>query len=306
MFLIALACTCISALAAGNIQLSPAVAEDAPTIEFSTDAYYKMSVAPNEMANTFEAWLHIDESYLEESGVIMGNYGHESSINFEILAGGVPRMYYADGKGSTYDCKFSAVDVRSSDYVHLAIVRNKEEGKLFCYLNGELKQTIVVDVPEITTRGFAVGGDCREGNTRYFRGELRSVAIYSDVRSQAEIMSDMEAVDSRDEKLLAAYDRVSSVDGESIDDLSQNGNDLKKAWRWKEKIAEPDDYAYSFAVVGDTQIITYYYPDYLANIYDYIVDNIKRRISNTFSDWGILPMLIRMQNGKSLRWRFAS
>lgn len=42
---------------------------------------------------------------------------------------------------------------------------------------------------------------------------------------------------------------------------------------WKEAVEPPADYAYSFAVIGDTQTMNYYYPMELGKIYDWVVDN---------------------------------
>jgi len=44
---------------------------------------------------------------------------------------------------------------------------------------------------------------------------------------------------------------------------------------WLEKAPELSEYAYSFAVVGDTHYINYNHPDKLHYIYDYLVDNAK-------------------------------
>lgn len=42
---------------------------------------------------------------------------------------------------------------------------------------------------------------------------------------------------------------------------------------WIDTMEEPEDYAFSFAVIGDTQIINDLYPDDYATIYDYVLDN---------------------------------
>ena len=49
-------------------------------------------------------------------------------------------------------------------------------------------------------------------------------------------------------------------------------NDLF-GYAWVEDVEAPADYAYSFAVVGDTQILNRYSPQYMTNIYDWLVDN---------------------------------
>ena len=52
---------------------------------------------------------------------------------------------------------------------------------------------------------------------------------------------------------------------------------------WLDTVAEPSDYDYSFAVIGDTQVISYIYPNNMHTIYDWIVDNKDtHKISHVF------------------------
>lgn len=53
---------------------------------------------------------------------------------------------------------------------------------------------------------------------------------------------------------------------------------------WLDSCDEPTDYDYSFAVVGDIQNISYFYPEKVHTIYDYIVDNIEsKKIAHVFT-----------------------
>ena len=46
---------------------------------------------------------------------------------------------------------------------------------------------------------------------------------------------------------------------------------------WVTYLAEPSDYAYSFAIVGDTQYVTKYNPDALLSMYDWIAKNAESK-----------------------------
>jgi hypothetical protein len=52
---------------------------------------------------------------------------------------------------------------------------------------------------------------------------------------------------------------------------------------WIKSVEEPSEYEFSFMVIGDTQILTYYYPDKLENVYDYVLKNVnKKNVKHVF------------------------
>ena len=59
--------------------------------------------------------------------------------------------------------------------------------------------------------------------------------------------------------------------------MSGNGFDLQRYPDWIENHEPITDYSYSFAVVGDTQIVTRYNPNKFAYIYDWIRENAKSK-----------------------------
>ena len=54
-----------------------------------------------------------------------------------------------------------------------------------------------------------------------------------------------------------------------VEDETGNGYDLTKGYIWGD-LQEPNDYDYSFALVGDTQIVARSYPEDMQTIYNYI------------------------------------
>ena len=81
-------------------------------------------------------------------------------------------------------------------------------------------------VPEVPESPLWIGGDPRDGNKQYFKGAIKSAALYSEARSADQIKKDAASgIDASDPTLLAAFDL--SVGGSArLKDLSAKGNDL--------------------------------------------------------------------------------
>ena len=245
---------------------------------FDKGSALKMPVNFDAIPKSYEAWIKLDTSLKGRGGVIMGTYKESSSpsFNIEIKENGNPRVYYNDGSVVT-DKTFTCVDVRTDEWVHLAITH--EKNKLNCYINGELSETIQdVSFPDFAPeRAMMIGGDYRTGNDQYnmqyFKGSIKEIAVFNDVRTPDEVAADYVALDFDDDNLLASY--TLSPNCVESKDLSKNGYDIVSPWVDESDIDIPNDYAYSFMIVGDTQIITDQHSEYLHCIYDYIVDNVE-------------------------------
>ena len=116
---------------------------------------------------------------------------------------------------------------------------------------------------------LSIGGDDRKAdpnwpgitdfdNYRYFKGRVFSACVFSDVRSAAEIASDKATHPTNDANLLMSYDFAEESSTRVVYDKSGNGYDLSAYYKWldADDREEMTGYAYSFAVVGDTQVIT--------------------------------------------------
>ena len=242
---------------------------------------YEMASAFDRIPATFEAWVYFPEDAPTMTGVILGDYaGSTSSVctNFEITAEGSPRLYYIDSNGAVTDIVFSDVHVAKGEWTHVAIVRLKDENKLFCYCNGNLGQVINTATPDVLgTLNMVIGGDHRESNSKYFKGYIKEISVYSDVRGRYKIKEDMNGPDLDDPDLIAAFDLSSYPENDTIADISGNGYDATLDVFWLDEKEPVTDYAYSFAVIGDTQILAEIYPGKVSNIYDWIVDNVEEK-----------------------------
>ena len=280
---------------------------------FSEDASYYPTKPLNAFPNTIEVWLKFPTDYSSRGGVVIGNYGGiKACINFEIYTNGIPRFYCTDSFGNVYDYVFNKVDIRKRAWMNVSVVNNIEANRVECYVNGELIQFIEGAYPQdyaMLTSGFSFGGDLRSGNPQYFKGGISSVAMFSRAKNSSEIIADMKSVDDCDPDLIAHYE-VSSADLNcDIADLGMNGYDLSCERRWMESKDDVGDYAYSFCVVGDTQILARYYPDSFHSIYDWILENrYSKKIeyvfglgditdANTSAEWALASGQISRLNG---------
>ncbi len=271
----------------------PATASEG--LSFTADSLRKVDKLLHAIPLTIEAEIYLPESYSERAGVIFGNYSGSKNWNFEVQPNGVPRLYYTDTTGANADYKFSNVDIRTGDWAHVAITFDFSTKTIAFYLNGALAQTLSCTNDMSTAAlevAFVLGGDNRSGNGQYFKGEIRSLTAFSTVRSADEIRSDYEGViNPLDEDVILHYYLSEDDAQRDIHDYSGNGYDIAIEWFSDEDVEL--DYAYSFAVIGDTQVLAQNYSEKMEAIYDWILANKdSKKIAHVFGlgditeEWG--------------------
>ena len=257
----------------------PAAAAPTDGLTFEANEYFTMSRPYEAVPLTFEAWVYVPTSDGARQGAIIGNYeGGVPCVNFEITTGGKPRLYVVDSNKTVYDYTFSGVDVRANDWNHVAIVYDAANARVECYVGGVLRATKTdVDVPAMdpaVIRGaFALAGDNRAGNAQYFKGALRSVSLFTNVRTAEQIKADMNKIKPTDPDLLAHYDLTAPIVDDTIIDDGNGMYDVQRVRTWFTDKEPVTDYAYSFCVVGDTQKIAINEPEKFHYIYDWILAN---------------------------------
>ena len=245
---------------------------------------------------TFEAWIFMPDYYHGKiGGTIVGNYRsyNGARILLEVYADGNPRLSYTNAEGKTSYHRFTNVDLRTGAWQHLTVVHDAKTGEARCYVNGELKQTLTENVLAYSDNAleqkFLIGRDTAlryaEGDgeywenrkDQYFKGFIKELRLYSDVRSAEEIAADYAgALDTADAGLLACYQISPENKYDTLTDVSGNGYDAAyKQLLWEAEYVEPieNNYAYSLALVGDTQTVNDQNPELLKSIYQWIVDN---------------------------------
>ena len=259
------------------------------------------------MPRAYEAYLQVPTSLTGSAGVVYGNYTGYSNSDYVMLSiaeNGVPVMSF-----NGQQIAFSQVDVRSDSFVHLVICVDKNNNTAKCYIDGELAQTVEeTSVSDVATeRIFRIGGDLRNGNPAIFKGKIRSMAFYKDVRISREIAEDMVCVDTSDKNLIAAYDFNTVQSGDNkVTDISANKNHLTIEKVWLDTFELEKDYAYSFAVVGDTQYIVRDNPDKLDDIYEWILANKEsQKIEYVMGMGDIVEHLYMEEANLAKEWQIA-
>ncbi len=229
---------------------------------------------------TFEAEFTVEKSKLNSVNTLMGlNDSFSAGWDFTLNKSGNPRVGIRQVAGPSTQAVyvFNNVNVATGRKVHLAFTLDTTNNMLHCYVNGELAQSINIAVTTSFTGKYLpmVGGDYRSGNAYYFPGAIHSVSAWSDMRSDSEILDDYKnGVNASDSALLVSYD-FTRCDKCMMTDLSSKKNDLTllKLWLEKDEVAPVTDYAYSFAVVGDTQTMCEENPEAMEKIYDWLIAN---------------------------------
>ena len=255
-------------------------------LSFMQSVHHRISDKLSATPLTIEAEIYIDPTVTGRAGAIFGNYtGIREDLLFEIYENGIPRFYYSDVAGNVRDIRFNNVDVRTGDWAHIALTFDFEAGAISLYLNGSLAQTVPCEfdlADDITRYQFVLGGDNRSNNGNYFKGQIRYLAAYSDVRTAQEIAaSAKEGINLYADDILVSYLLNENSAKKDIVDLTGNGYDIPIEWFDNNNVEL--DYEYSFAVVGDTQWLSRYSPAKMEKIYDWILENKdSKKISYVF------------------------
>lgn len=291
----------------GAISLFAETDSDKAGLTFSGTSYgadedYRLDKNLEEVPHTFTAWVYIPNALYSQRHIILGNYPSLSRytgyLNFEIQTNGRPRLVIGDGSKDSayqsgdqvmYDYVFDNAAVPADTWTQITIVSDEARQELRCYLNGVLKQTITDNFapidPTSINHTFMMGGDFRQSgnklNQYYYKGQLKDVYLYSDVRTADEIASDYaNGPDLDNAHLICAYDIDADDHGKDIEDISGNGYTMyyNKMWLTEEEMialrGDTSDRAYSFAVVPDIQYMTEWRQEALAPLYQWIVDNV--------------------------------
>lgn len=236
---------------------------------------YMFEKALPTMPLTFEATMYFPYNMTSDyTHIIMSNFQRGTTgFIFEITKGGQPSVMFYDADDVRTRYTFSNVSVYNGEKTHIAIVADVDGGKIHCYANGTLAQSLdlTVNPSDFEASHMAFGTDNREVNLNLFRGALINVACYSDVRTADEIIADMTSQGTDD--LILHFDMSEMTYGDTAVDLSDSQNNAVYEQYWFDEIDNITDYAYSIAVVGDTQHNVQYQPETFAMLYDWLKAN---------------------------------
>ncbi len=250
---------------------------------------YRLDSAISENINTFECWIRMgkNEHTSTVKSVIFGSYcfynalnSNNRFVNWEITPEGYVSVWWAGTQVT-----FPSIDVRTSEWIHISVVRDTADQKFLLYINGAYQETAEEYASADTSGNYyrqRIGGDSTEGQRKSpFWGEIGQVTCYSSVRTAEEIRLDYEESHkishlTRDRSLLfntmlMAGDTVALDTSIHCNNARLITNDL---------YYEGDLYPtgdYSFAVMGDTQKLTRANQEAIDSYMDWILDNQKDR-----------------------------
>ena len=226
---------------------------------------------------TLEVKLRIPSGV--KRGTIFGNYHWDetsNNIDFGIGASGNPVIRIRDD-AKVYQYIFPNGTVPYNTWVHLTLVRDVANKKAYCYINGMPVQELDMadSYGALSNQQYKIGGNNVYINPDYFKGEIMSLAVYSDVRTATEVKSDATTSTIDKSSLMLYYDFSNASNRPAtVADKSGNGNDaVRNLMIFDGGEVPASDYAYTFAVIGDTQNMAKYYPDHFNDIYNFIYDN---------------------------------
>ena len=262
---------------------------------FDNQYYYETYERFEETPLTFEAVVKLPSTGNGGSDkVIIGNYYTPSTantLNFEIK-GTVchPEIYVIDRLGNEYVFVFDKVTASTDYWEHIAITFDKASGYAYCYQNGLLMQQLEYNGEldnidwEDCIYPHILGGDWQSADFGKFNRRMMYAALFTSPRTRAQIYADArDGIDTSDESLLVYYDCMSATAGGNktptvITDGVSGKYDAHYFYPFFDKEdKDPDSYDYSFAVVGDTQLINERYPDIYAGLYDWIIANAESK-----------------------------
>ena len=253
---------------------------------------YQVTKAINHTANTFQAVVRMEKNNYtsNNSSIIFGNYNYYNALTGSVYECNKYVNYEIDKNGHVVvdwaktRIIFTSVDIRTNEWVHIAVVRDIKAKCFVLYVNGILteKSNVYSDV-ELDGNEFKqrIGFDCSHGSLSLpFYGEIGHVSLYYSPKTESEIYDDYSDIlnisyKTRDYDLAVSYNLEHGQD--VIYDKSINCNSatiMNIDYFYDGEFFATGDY--SFGVVGDTQVLARYTPESLKLYSKWAVENKDR------------------------------
>jgi len=113
--------------------------------------------------------------------------------------------------------------ISTSEWNHIAVTWDHT----FCavYINGVIQNTILTDVPDLTSGSWYLGASTLPGTVSSFSGNLDEIRIWSTVRDSAQIVDNMHRVVDGDSEGLVAEWRFDEGIGSKVFDITEASHD---------------------------------------------------------------------------------
>lgn len=236
------------------------------TIRDEWTDYVQLSKTFTAAPTTVEAYVNIPANVPDwKKAVIISDMGGADEVNgFEASVDffGHPRFTLA---GGAVDVTFEDVDLRTGKWEHIAFTFDAATGEAKFYLNGSLADTKTAAAATLTAsnRKAVIGNDMTYTKSSAFQGAMKKLAVYSDVRTADEILTDMAGVSASADALIGYW-----VLNGSYTDKSSNANtgvltNIGTAWYKADAPADAKDGEFTIVHIGDQQVAT----DFIYGLY---------------------------------------
>ncbi|AOX01713.1 hypothetical protein BJP34_21745 [Moorena producens PAL-8-15-08-1] len=177
---------------------------------------------------TVEAWIKADSTQADlgqaKNSIIekwSGSGGYPFVIRYVRSSGKITVARY---DGSTNPGMASNIAINDDKFHHIAFVKDGDQ--LYLYIDGELDKTRTDTTTESTQNSSSLHIGNR-ANKNHFQGEIDEVRVWNVARSATEISENYNQTLTGAETGLVGYWNFDedSVNGNTITDLSRNGND---------------------------------------------------------------------------------
>lgn len=292
-------------------------ANSSPWLYSGMEGYYKAEKIHDSLPKGFEATVRIpkgEEVFAVDDRVIFSNGSIGSTVAGTVEFGVTcdtfaPKLAVVDASGTRTEYEFqSSGDVttlQTGEWLHLAIAADSTSGKISAYVNGELFGSVEGTIPDMTpAKAFCIAGDYSWTNTSTFMGDIKNVAVWSNLTADAIATHALNdgVVTAGAEGLISAYNLKLETNGTYPDKLIDvNGkvdfvSTTAKFITEEEAVAlskRPENYDFSMVVIGDQQVLTAYqaqdavrvknggrnwYPDQrVTKVFQWVVDNVESK-----------------------------
>jgi hypothetical protein len=197
-------------------------------VVFNGFAYGTINTRPVQDDFTLEAWIKTTDArtgatpdFFLGSGLIYADVpGVANDFGTSIL-----NNKFAFGVGNPDTTILSTTSVNTGQWVHVAATRKMSTGEIQVFVNGTMEISKVVAQTASLTASASMSLGANVVDNRYFTGTMDEVRIWSTVRTQVEISSNMHKRMTGSEAGLVGYYRFDQPGADTATDLSSKMGD---------------------------------------------------------------------------------
>lgn len=239
------------------VPMTGVFAADAAGLTVTDNGFYSTETF-SEMPLAVEAEIKLTDAQCSRAGMLFSNWYYKCYTFYEAAVNekGQPYVYWQKNSNTSAEkLTFTDVTVDTGEWLTLKIVADFTLGEVYCYINGDLKQTLTTAYTEAFAieSVFSVANNLRQGHGYNWRGEIRALTV------------------SGASGVLAKYDLAGKTEGDTLTD-SVGGHDAVWEQQWFDERHAVGDYDFTVAVVGDTQTLSKNNSTALPIMYNHIRD----------------------------------